>query len=90
MKVYNHLDGALQVLLLMFSYCTIHFDCVTLRYSINVEYKLHEHCRVILQKLYVAALTVHQCDGVWKETVLVSGCFGAQCSLAPTRGLKLK
>ncbi len=35
-------------------------------------------------------LTVHQSDSLWKETVHVSGCFGVQSSVAPTRGEKFK
>ena len=31
-------------------------------------------------------LTVHQGDGKGEETVPVSGGFGVQCSVAPTRG----
>ncbi len=31
-------------------------------------------------------LTVHQSDSLWKETVYVSGCFGVQSSVAPSRG----
>lgn len=29
--------------------------------------------------LFMDDLGVHQCDGLWKETVHKSGCFGVQC-----------
>ena len=32
-------------------------------------------------------LNVHKCNGMWEEAV--SGCFGAQCCVAPTRREKL-
>ena len=35
-------------------------------------------------------LSVHQSDGLWEKTVLLSGCFSIQSSLAPPRGEKLE
>lgn len=35
-------------------------------------------------------LTVYLSDGVWKETVLASGCFGAQCPVTMTGGKELE
>lgn len=35
-------------------------------------------------------LSAHQSDGLWEETVLVSGCYGAQCSASPTTWEKLE
>lgn len=35
-------------------------------------------------------ISVPQSDGLWKEAVQRSSCFGAQCSVVPTRGKKLE
>ncbi len=42
-------------------------------------------CFGVTALLTVTDLTVHQSDRLWKETVLVSGCFGVLSSVAPTR-----
>lgn len=35
-------------------------------------------------------LTVHEGDGLWEQTLLVSVHFGVQCSVAPTRAETLE
>lgn len=39
---------------------------------------------------YVTILSVHQSDGLWKDTVQMSACLVVQCSVAPTRGGELE
>lgn len=45
---------------------------------------------IYIWQWWMTDLTVHKCDGERKEMVPVSGGFGVQCSVSPTRGEKLK
>lgn len=61
-------------------------NCTIIIYNGSGGLVLHSYYTGFLFLSLYELITCYQSDGLWKQTVLVSGCFGIQCSIAPTRG----